>query len=63
MGSIIERKNLLSICQAMALQKKEDRLPLVVIGNGSAYKLKVKIIHSAGGTREGSDFFIGAARH
>ena len=41
-GSIIERKNLLSICQAMALQKKEDRLPLVVIGNGSAYKLRVK---------------------
>ncbi|MBM3414291.1 MAG: glycosyltransferase family 4 protein [Bacteroidetes bacterium] len=41
-GSIIERKNLLAVCQAMALQSKEDRLPLVVVGNGGAYKKKVK---------------------
>ncbi|MFM7511727.1 MAG: glycosyltransferase family 4 protein [Bacteroidota bacterium] len=41
-GSIIERKNLLAVCKAMALQHKEERLPLVVIGNGGDYKKKVK---------------------
>lgn len=37
-GSIIERKNLLAICKAFLLLKKEERLPLVVIGNGGSYK-------------------------
>lgn len=41
-GSIIERKNLLAVCQALTLLKKEDRLPLVIIGDGGAYKKKVK---------------------
>lgn len=41
-GSIIERKNLLSICKALKLFTKEDNIQLVVIGKGSAYKQKVK---------------------
>ncbi len=41
-GSIIERKNLLSICKAMYLICKEVDIPLVVIGNGGEYKQKVK---------------------
>ena len=39
-GSIIERKNLLSICKAMTQMK--NRIPLVVIGNGKMYKNVVK---------------------
>lgn len=39
-GSIIERKNLLLICKA--LKKLTTSIPLVVIGNGGAYKQKVK---------------------
>ena len=41
-GSIIERKNLLNICRAMLLVEKDKALPLVVIGDGGAYKKKVK---------------------
>jgi glycosyltransferase involved in cell wall biosynthesis len=41
-GSIIERKNLLNICKAVHLLKNELNIPLVVIGNGGNYKLKVK---------------------
>lgn len=41
-GSIIERKNLLSICKAMKLFNKEEDVQLVVIGKGSAYKQQVK---------------------
>lgn len=40
-GSLISRKNLLSIVRAMALLKKNDQLPLVIIGNGPLYKKKV----------------------
>jgi glycosyltransferase involved in cell wall biosynthesis len=40
-GSIIERKNLLNVCKALSLVPQEHRLPLVVIGNGGAYKKKV----------------------
>ena len=48
-GSIIERKNLLAVCQALSLLKKEDRLPLVVIGSGGAYKKKVEtFLHEKG---------------
>ena len=48
-GSIIERKNLLTICKALKqlytssiLGSSDGAIPLVVIGNGSAYKQEVK---------------------
>jgi glycosyltransferase involved in cell wall biosynthesis len=41
-GSIIERKNLLTICKAIHLLKDKVNIPLVVIGDGSVYKEKVK---------------------
>jgi glycosyltransferase involved in cell wall biosynthesis len=41
-GSIIERKNLLTIVQALQLLKSEINIPLVIIGNGGAYKEIVK---------------------
>ncbi|SFD64854.1 Glycosyltransferase involved in cell wall bisynthesis [Chitinophaga sp. CF118] len=41
-GSIIERKNLLSIMKAMLQLKGNIDIPLVVLGNGSGYKKKVK---------------------
>lgn len=41
-GSIIERKNLLSIMKAMLQLKGKVDIPLVVLGNGSGYKKKVK---------------------
>lgn len=41
-GSIIKRKNLLTICKAMNMLKETNRLPLVVIGSGGSYKQSVK---------------------
>ena len=41
-GSVIERKNLLTICKAQLLLKDEVNIPLVVIGNGGKYKEVVK---------------------
>jgi len=41
-GSITERKNLLTICKAMLINKDELNIPLVVIGNGKKYKAEVK---------------------
>lgn len=41
-GSLIERKNLLGLCKAMHMLGKQLNVPLVVIGNGDAYKKKVK---------------------
>lgn len=41
-GSIIERKNLLSICKALKLLEPEVNIPLVIIGSGGAYKQQVK---------------------
>lgn len=41
-GSIIERKNLLSLVQAVKMLKPDDKIPLVVIGNGGNYLNKVK---------------------
>ncbi len=41
-GSIIERKNLLTICKAMLQLKDTLNIPLVVIGEGKKYKQKVK---------------------
>jgi glycosyltransferase involved in cell wall biosynthesis len=40
-GSIIDRKNLLGICQALHINGNGS-LPLVIIGDGRAYKQKVK---------------------
>jgi glycosyltransferase involved in cell wall biosynthesis len=41
-GSVIERKNLLTIVEAIKKLKDTLNIPLVVIGNGSGYKQKVK---------------------
>ena len=41
-GSVIERKNLLNICKALALLKGKLNIPLVVIGEGGKYKQQVK---------------------
>jgi glycosyltransferase involved in cell wall biosynthesis len=41
-GSIIERKNLLTVCKAMLRLKDTLSIPLVVIGEGKKYKRKVK---------------------
>lgn len=41
-GSVIERKNLLNICKALSLVRKEVKLPLVVIGEGNNYLQMVK---------------------
>lgn len=41
-GSIIERKNLLTVCKALKILKAKSTIPLVVIGNGKAYKQRVK---------------------
>lgn len=41
-GSVIERKNLLMVCKALLLLKNEIQVPLVVIGDGTAYKKKVQ---------------------
>jgi glycosyltransferase involved in cell wall biosynthesis len=39
-GSVIERKNLLTICKA--IKELNNNIPLIVIGNGDAYLQKVK---------------------
>ncbi len=41
-GSIIERKNLLTICKALFLLRNELDIPLVVVGNGGKYKQQVQ---------------------
>ena len=41
-GSIIERKNLMSICKAIFILRNELGIPLVVIGDGGKYKQQVK---------------------
>ncbi len=41
-GSVIERKNLLTICKAVNLLKETVNIPLVVIGSGGQYKQTVK---------------------
>lgn len=48
-GSLIERKNLLGIVTAMNTLKGTLDLPLVVLGNGSSYKKKVKAYLAANG--------------
>jgi glycosyltransferase involved in cell wall biosynthesis len=41
-GSVIERKGLMKICEAMSLLEKKDRIPLVIIGDGKKYLEKTK---------------------
>jgi glycosyltransferase involved in cell wall biosynthesis len=41
-GSVIERKNLLTICRAMEILKGRLDLPLVVVGKGKTYKEEVQ---------------------
>lgn len=41
-GSVIERKNLLTICKALNHLKHRLPIPLVVVGNGGSYKKLVK---------------------
>lgn len=41
-GSVIERKNLARIAEAMFLLKDRLNVPLIVLGDGGAYKEKVK---------------------
>jgi glycosyltransferase involved in cell wall biosynthesis len=48
-GSLIERKNLLGILQAMVQLKGKVDLPLVVVGGGSSYKKKVLDFIAANG--------------
>lgn len=40
-GSVIERKNLLTICKALKITKQKNHIPLVVIGDGDYYKKTV----------------------
>jgi glycosyltransferase involved in cell wall biosynthesis len=40
-GSIIERKNLLSLCKAIKLLENKLDIPLLVIGHGGSYKQQV----------------------
>ncbi len=40
-GSVIERKNLLNICKALLLIKEKNKIPLLVIGDGSDYMQQV----------------------
>ena len=41
-GSIIERKNLLTVVKAIQELPEKDRIPLIVVGNGKNYKKKVQ---------------------
>ncbi len=48
-GSIIPRKNLLKVVQAMELLPESEKIPLVVVGNGRQYKKTVQeYLHKAG---------------
>lgn len=48
-GSVIERKNLLTICKALHSLKPELNIPLVVIGTGGEYMQQVKTYIAANG--------------
>ncbi len=61
-GSIIERKNLKAICEAMVLLKSTLPIPLVVIGNGKKYKQAVKQYIKEQGI-ESSIIFLSDAAH
>lgn len=46
-GSVIERKNLLRIIEAMAMLPSDIQIPLVVVGNGTTYLQQVKAVVKA----------------
>lgn len=46
-GSIQPRKNLLNLIKGYALLQKSEQIPLVLIGNGGKYKLKVQKLIAA----------------
>lgn len=46
-GAVTERKNLLNICKAFTLLNKENKVPLVVAGEGGKYMQKVKAFITA----------------
>lgn len=48
-GSVIERKNLLTVCKALSMLKGKLDIPLAVIGTGGDYMRKVKDYISANG--------------
>ncbi len=48
-GSVIERKNLLRIIEAMTMLAPDFQIPLVVVGNGGAYFQQVKAKIAASG--------------
>lgn len=48
-SSIAPRKNLITICRAMALSRDTNKIPLVVIGNGKKQKEEAKQLMSANG--------------
>lgn len=41
-GALVERKNLIALIQAIEILPPDLRLPLVIIGSGSRYKLKLQ---------------------
>jgi len=41
-GSVTERKNLLSVCKAYKQIPQNERIPCVIVGNGKRYALEVK---------------------
>jgi len=51
-GSIIERKNLLTVCKAINQLKNKLDIPLVVIGEGGKYRNEVKKFIDANGLQE-----------
>lgn len=51
-GSVIERKNLLTVCKALNTLKGKLDIPLVVIGTGGDYMQKVKEYIKANGLAE-----------
>ncbi|MET6998222.1 glycosyltransferase family 4 protein [Chitinophaga defluvii] len=51
-GSVIERKNLLGVVKAMQLLQGTLSIPLVILGNGSSYKKKVKEFIAANGLEQ-----------
>ncbi|GAA0544688.1 glycosyltransferase family 4 protein [Chitinophaga japonensis] len=51
-GSVIERKNLLGIVKALHLLKGRLDMPLVVLGDGRAYKKQVKAFIAAHGMEQ-----------
>ena len=48
-SSIAPRKNLIAICKALALLKKDSAIPLVVIGNGKKEKAEAKLFMAENG--------------